>query len=146
MKRLLGLMNLTFLPSGEGAALLVLRVWTGLSMLLLHGLRKAKNLGQDVTGFPDPLGITPQFSHALAVFSEAFCSVLLVIGCFTRFSAVAGFITMAVAFFITKKADLSPQGGELAYVYMACYAVLIIAGPGRYSLDHRMGGHGGNAS
>ena len=146
MKRFLTLINLSFLPSSESAALLLLRVWTGLSMLLLHGWRKAENLGQDVTGFPDPLNITPQFSHALAVFSEAVCSVLLVIGCFTRFSALAGFITMAVAFFITKKAVLTPQGGELAYVYMACYAVLFVAGPGRYSLDHRMAGRGGQAS
>jgi putative oxidoreductase len=140
VKKLLSLFHLSFLPSSGPVALLVLRVWIGLSMLLLHGVGKAQNLGADVRGFPDPLGIGAQASHALTVFGEAAASILLIIGAFTRFAALTGIITMGVAFFMVKKAALGgPQSGELAYLYLGCYVVLFIAGPGRFSLDQRGG-------
>jgi len=140
VKKLLSLFHLSFLPASGPLALFVLRVWIGLSMLLLHGVGKAQNLGADVRGFPDPLGIGAQASHALTVFGEAAASILLIMGIFTRFAALTGIITMGVAFFMVKKAMLSgPQSGELAYLYLGCYVVLFIAGPGRFSLDQRAG-------
>ena len=147
VKKLLALCNFSFLPCNGPMALLLLRVWVGLSMLLLHGWPKALLFGERAQSFPDPLGIGGQASHALAVFGEAFCSVLLVLGVLTRFSAMAGIVTMGVAFFMQKKGALSgAASGELAYVYLACYVVVFVAGPGRFSLDQRLGGGKGGKS
>lgn len=147
MKKLLAFCNFSYLPCNGPVALLLLRVWVGLSMLVLHGWPKAQLFGEGARNFPDPLGIGGQASHALAVFGEAVCSVLLVLGILTRFSAMAGIVTMGVAFFMQKKGMLSgPASGELAYVYLACYVVVFVAGPGRFSLDQRLGGGKGGKS
>jgi putative oxidoreductase len=66
---------------------------------------------------------------------------LLVIGLFTRFAAASLLITMSVAFFLAHKAVLKGQGnGELAFIYLAVYFALFVAGGGRFSLDAKMGG------
>jgi len=43
---------------------------------------------------------------------------------------------MAVAFFIVHQSALSGEhNGELAFIYLAGYVALLIAGPGRFSAD-----------
>ncbi len=87
--------------------------------------------------FPDPLGVGSTVSLALAVLGEVVGSLLIVLGLFTRLSAVLGLITMAVAFFIVHGAKLPPTEGhgEMALLYMGFYAILLFAGAGRFSVD-----------
>jgi putative oxidoreductase len=59
------------------------------------------------------------------------------LGLLGRFAAVGTGITMAVAFFLVHEAKLArgPGSGEMAFVYLAGFVALLIAGPGRFSLD-----------
>ena len=127
-------------PGGEwlkDVGLLVLRVWLGLSMLLLHGWGKVENHGQLVQGFPDPLGVGTALSVNLVVFAEVLCALLLVVGLAARFALVPLIVTMAVAFFVIHGGVLMGEGnGEMAFIYLAGFVALFIAGPGRYSFDH----------
>ena len=117
-------------------ALLVLRVWLGVAMLANHGYDKFTTFGEKSTNFPDPLGVGHATSLALAVFAEFFCSLLLVTGLLTRFAAFVLAVNMAVAFFLVHKGALSGEhSGELAFIYLAGYAGLLMAGPGRFSAD-----------
>ncbi|MCU0783467.1 MAG: DoxX family protein [Verrucomicrobia bacterium] len=117
-------------------ALLVLRAWLGVAMLANHGFDKLTTFGEKSASFPDPLGVGHAMSLALVVFAEFFCSLLLVVGWLTRFGAFVLVINMAVAFFIVHKGGLSGEhSGELAFIYLAGYVVLLIAGPGRFSAD-----------
>jgi putative oxidoreductase len=117
-------------------ALLVLRVWLGVAMLASHGFDKLTTFGDKSASFPDPLGVGHAMSLALVVFAEFFCSLLLVVGLLTRFGAFVLAINMAVAFFIVHKGALSGEhSGELAFIYLAGYVALLIAGPGRFSAD-----------
>jgi putative oxidoreductase len=73
----------------------------------------------------------------LVVFAEVLCALLLVVGLAARFALVPLVVTMAVAFFIIHGGALTGEGnGEMAFVYLAGFVALLIAGPGRYSLDH----------
>ncbi len=137
MHNVLSFLQLNFLPRSVDAGLLVLRLWLGLSMLWLHGRDKLMKFGTLSGKFPDPLGIGTQTSLSLAIFGELVCAALLVIGLFTRFAAVSLIITMCVAFFLVMKANLAPGGpnGELAFIYLAGYVVLLITGAGRFSVD-----------
>jgi len=116
--------------------LLVLRVWLGLSMLLLHGWPKFEGMSAKSASFPDPLGVGPAMSLGLVVFAEVLCALLLVVGLAARVALIPLVVTMAVAFFIIHGGALTGEGnGEMAFVYLAGFVALLIAGPGRYSFD-----------
>ena len=118
-------------------ALLVLRLWIGLEMLLLHGSDKLMHFDKYAAmPFADPFGIGPSASLALSVFAEFFASLLLILGLFTRFGAVVLIINMTVAFVTAHHGALTgAHGGELAFVYLLIYVVIFLAGPGRFSTD-----------
>ncbi len=129
-----------FAPAKNSAsaniALLVLRLWVGLEMLLVHGYDKLQNFKDMSSHFPDPLGIGSTASLGLAVFAEFFASILIVLGLVTRLSALVLGIDMAVAFVCIHKGILTGEhSGELAFLYLLAYVVLFLAGPGRISAD-----------
>ena len=138
MKILQRLLRFDFIPSSVNLGLLALRLWLGLSLLLLHGWGKLSNYQQTAATFPDPLHVGTKLSLGLAIFGEAAGSVLIVLGLFARFGALACAINMAVAFCLVHKLALSGTfNGELAFVYLGGFVALFLAGPGRFSLDAR---------
>ena len=115
--------------------LLLLRVGIGVFMLT-HGYGKLLNLmGSESIQFPDPLGVGGTASLSLAVFAEVFCSVLLILGAFTRIAAVPLLITMLVAAFIAHASDGFGKQ-ELPLIYAIIYVAILIAGPGKYAVDN----------
>ena len=137
---ILRLLQLNFLPRSTDAGLLVLRFWLGLSLLLLHGWSKLRGFSEMSGKFPDLLGVGSAVSLTMAVFGEVVFALLLVLGLLTRFASVVLAITMAVAFFVVHKGVLSgPKNGELAFVYLAGFVALLVAGAGRFSLDAKLG-------
>lgn len=117
--------------------LLLLRLAFGWQMLAFHGWGKAVKLfSGDPTAFADPFGLGPVPSLVLAVFAEALCAFLLVIGLFTRWATVPLIITMVVAVFIVHQGD--PWGDrELGLLYLSGYLAIAVFGPGQYSLDEQ---------
>lgn len=123
------------------AGLLALRLWLGLTMLLHHGLDKAENFDKYATMFPDPLGIGVKPGLALVAFAETVGALLLALGLLTRFGALTLAIDMAVAVFMVHK---NLQAGELAFIYLAGFVALLIAGGGKFSVDKVIFGKGGS--
>ena len=134
------ILHFNFLPRSADAALLILRVWFGGAMALLHGWDKVMNFEKYSSQFIKFLGLSQSVSLGLAIFGELVCAALLVVGLFTRFAALGAAITMGVAFWIGHGGKLSgPQSGEMAFLYLGAYAALFVAGAGRFSLDAKMG-------
>lgn len=134
------LLNLNFIDRSPDIALLVLRVWLGLAMFWLHGWGKLINLINGTSRFSDPLGIGQIPSLILVIFAEVVCALLLVAGVYTRFCALVLAITMSVAFFIAHGAKLSgPGNGELAFIFLAGFVTLVVAGGGRFGFDQKLG-------
>lgn len=116
-------------------ALLFLRATTGAFMLIAHSVPKLNLLfSSGEISFPDPLGIGTFPSLILAIFSEFFCSLLLIFGFLTRASLIPLIITMIVAAFIHHAADTYAQK-EKALLFLVIYVFLFITGPGRYALN-----------
>lgn len=113
--------------------LLFLRVGLG-SMMMTHGWSKLTAFSQKAEFFPDPLGIGNTMSLVLAIFSEFFCSILLVLGLLTRFSAFNLFVTMFVAGVIFHANDGFAKQ-ELALVYGCGFLALMLCGGGGIALD-----------
>ena len=118
--------------------LLFLRATTGL-MLAGHGFGKVSDLFAGNTDFPDPLGIGSVPSMILAAFAEFLCSLLVVVGFKTRYSAIPVVITMLVAAFVFYAADPWDKK-ELPLLYAIPFITLILTGGGRYALDSLLGG------
>ncbi len=118
--------------------LLILRLWFGLEMALMHGLPKLqKLLSPQHNEFFDFLGIGGTASLALAVLGELVCGLLIALGLFTRLSTIPYIITMLVAAFIVHAAD--PWGKMAApLMYVVPALVLLLTGPGKYSLDEKL--------
>jgi putative oxidoreductase len=70
----------------------------------------------------------------------------VIFGLVTRWSALVLAIDMGVAFIGIHKGALSGQGsGELAFMYLMGYVTLLLAGPGRFSVDKALFGKGGSS-
>src|SRR4051812_44803032 len=80
MKKFASILRLDFVPASTDLGLLVLRLWLGLSLLLLHGWTKLSTFQQMAGKFPDPLKIGHQNSLILAIVGEVFCPILIVLG------------------------------------------------------------------
>ena len=127
-----------FVPGSIDLGLLLLRLWTGVSMLALHGWAKLTGFST-ATGFADPFGIGWKGTMALAIVGEVVGSLFLILGLFTRLGALLSGVTMAVAFFIAHGAVLKgEQSGELAFIYLGAYATLFLTGGGRFALDMKL--------
>ena len=115
-------------------AILLLRLVSG-GLMLIHGIPKLNMLlsGGEIQ-FANPLGLGMATSLILAVFAEVFCSILILLGVFTRLATIPLIITMLVAALITHGAD--PFGKkELALMYLTIYVAILLLGSGKFSLS-----------
>jgi putative oxidoreductase len=121
------------------SALLVLRLWLGLAIFFNHGLDKLMHFSDKSGKFPDVIGIGSTASLAFAVFAEVFCGAFVTLGLVTRLAALNLAITMLVAFAKVHQWKLTGEhSGELAFLYLAGFVTLFIAGPGRFSADNAL--------
>ena len=124
-------------------AILLLRLWLG-AMMIYHGYGKVfgniDGFTQGVANMGFPL---PELFAWGAALSEFGGGILLIVGLFTRPSAIFVFITMFVAAFIRHLDD--PFGKkELALTYLVMAIALAITGPGKFSMDRKLFGGGHN--
>jgi putative oxidoreductase len=122
--------------SWPDAALLILRLFFGITMAAAHGWPKLTRFSELQTSFPDPLGVGSLLSLVLVIFAELVCAAAVAAGLFFRLSLIPLVATMGVAAFIIHGQDPF-QKQELALAYLAAYLALFVAGPGRYALDAR---------
>ena len=116
--------------------LLVMRLWLGSAMFFNHGIEKLTHFKDISPNFADPLGIGQPVSLALVMFAEVVGSVLLIMGLLTRFAALMLVIDLFVAFLMVHQSALSGKNsGELAFIYLSGFMVLLITGGGMISLD-----------
>ena len=136
MKALLKRLAVTSARSAD-LGLLLLRLTFGITMAASHGYGKVMNLG-DFSATVASKGIPlASVLGPLAGLGEFLGGVLVAVGLFTRIGAAAILCTMLVAAFHIHAAD--PFGRkELALLYAFASLAILLSGPGRYSLDHRL--------
>ncbi len=118
----------------QDTALLALRLGFGLTMVVAHGIPKLSRLVSGDVQFADPLGIGAVPSLFLAGAAEGVAAGLVAAGLLTRIAAVPVIATMSVAFFVVHGADPFPQQ-EKALLYLVAFSIILVGGPGRFSVD-----------
>jgi putative oxidoreductase len=127
-----------FTPLAINIALLIFRIGVGV-LTIPHGYAKLQAFPQKKDTFMNFLGLGSEVSLALAIFAELICSVLIIVGLFTRFAALSLFITFCVIVFKAHYLDFFGKG-ELGSLYLICYTFLLLVGPGKFSVDKAIGG------
>jgi putative oxidoreductase len=132
------LLSTSYSSGAFNFALLVQRVVTGLLLLIGHGLPKIQNFSELSRNFYDPFRISHRGSLILVILAELFCSMLLVLGLFTRIVAFIIVINLSVAVFIYNSGQ-PLKAVDLGAIYLTSIFTIMIVGPGRISVDGMMG-------
>lgn len=124
-------------PAQVDLGLLVLRLGLGLIMAFSHGWGKLIGFADKSAVFSDPLGVGSVVSLGLTVFAEFFCALAVALGLFTRAAVIPLIVTMMVAAFVIHGADPWSKK-EFAMLYLVPLLTILLAGPGKYSIDHML--------
>ena len=129
--------NLLFPQRDYGAAtsgfLLGMRIFFG-ALFMTHGYIKLVEFETLSLTFPDPIGIGAELSLVLVIFAEFFCSMAFIAGFLFRLTLLPMIFAMGVAFFLAHGGSI--VHGELALIYLGVFLMLLLAGPGDYSVDN----------
>ncbi|HET9452259.1 MAG TPA: DoxX family protein [Aggregicoccus sp.] len=126
------------LTSRASLGLLALRVFAGVA-LMFHGWGKI----QKPFGWMGPEAPVPALLQALAALSEFGGGLALILGLLTPLAMLGVLSTMGVALYThISRGDpfVGRPSWELAGVYFTVAVCMLLAGPGRYSLDAKLFG------
>ncbi|WP_445454181.1 DoxX family protein [Flavobacterium sp. 25HG05S-40] len=137
----------SFQPINVSAGILLIRVVIGV-LMAFYGYQKlinfetmaASDFWAKEVSF---LGMTGKTPLALTVFAEFFCSLLLILGLFTRVALIPLIICMGYIVACVAKFDVIYSGDNgiemnTAFVYFIIYIGILLTGPGNYSLDYKI--------
>jgi putative oxidoreductase len=130
--------SISYSSAAFNIAMLLLRVCFGVVLMVKHGFTKVMNFATLQHTFYNFLGLGPKFSLILILFAEIFCSLLIVLGLFTRWSCIPIIIAMIIVIF-GHDAGKDLVDSELALFYLTAFVTLHFVGPGSISVDGMIG-------
>lgn len=116
-------------------ALLIFRIGIGLSLINTHGLPKLMDIQGAIEHIPDPFGMGGTISVIVAITANIVCASFLVLGLFTRFSALFIMGLTLTGLFMVHWAD-PWKVKDVPYMYSLANALIIMLGAGKYSMDN----------
>jgi len=123
---------------------LILRVVIGASMIIFHSWGKIVGMVNFLNGkhwkFVDTVQMMglplPVLFAIIATLIEFIASILIILGLFTRISAIGLALVMLFAIYLH---IITKTSVELALIYLSVFVFLALAGAGKFSLDARIG-------
>ncbi len=131
------LLSTKYSAGAFNTAMLLLRL-VAAGLMLKHGYDKMVHFDETAKEMINFLGIGQRPTTALVIFAEFFCSLFLIIGLFTRLACIPLIITMIVAVVKAHNSDFMGEG-QTATLFLGCYLVLLLLGPGKVSVDSMIG-------
>lgn len=122
---------------GFHLAALLLRLGFGI-LMIPGGYNKWMSYAEKKDDFMSFMGLGGPVSLALLIFAELICAGLLTLGLFTRLVCVPLIIAMSVALFDAHGGDIFGKG-KMAGLFLMGYVVVLLVGPGKFSMDKLMG-------
>lgn len=121
-----------------------MRLFVGI-MLLQFGIRHLVNYSRMCETFPTVLNMSPECSLIIMIVIELVCSLCIMVGFLTRLNTVPPICAMIGAEYYILH-DMVPNlpvygldstdPGYLPIMFIGIYIYLLIAGPGKISLDY----------
>ncbi len=123
----------TLIDRKLNVSLLILRAFAAIVMIP-HGYQKLLHYSENASEFMNFMGLGGEISYALIICAEFSCAILLLVGLFTRFASIPLIIAMAVAVCKAHNCEIFGDG-QTAFLFLTCFLTVMIAGPGKYSID-----------
>lgn len=125
-----------YLPSTSFHALmLIFRFAISLQLMIAHGLKKIGIGVAEAEHVPNPLLLPESLNSFLAISTNLFFPVLVILGLFTRIAVLPILAVTLTGYFIVHWNDPLPAK-DMPFMYSVCFLLLLILGPGKYSLDY----------
>ncbi len=125
-------------------ARLFMRLFVGI-MFMQFGIRHLVHFSELSSGFPTLLGLAPDTCLIIMIIVELVCSLLIMVGFLTRIATIPPIISMIAAEYYILH-DLLPhisvygiestQPGYLPVMFIGIFLFILLAGPGKISLDY----------
>lgn len=115
-------------------AILVFRILLALELFRVHGMKKFRGNNGKPEVVPNPLGLPAPINNLVATLSDTVVPLLVVLGAFTRLAVLPTIGVTAVGYFVVHRHD-SLEVRDVPYVYTICFLLLLVIGPGSYSID-----------
>jgi putative oxidoreductase len=148
MKKAADIMSRIFLRftgyTYSNMARLFMRLFVGI-MFMQFGIRHLVNYSELSPVFPTIFGMEPQTCLIIMIVIEILCSLLIMVGFFTRLATIPPILSMLAAEYYILH-DLLPHTyiyglnstdpGYLPIMFIGIYLFILLAGPGKISLDY----------
>lgn len=129
-------------------ARLFMRLFTGV-MFMSIGIRQISHFNEIAPDFYSAFGMGSETSLLVLILIEVICSMLIILGLFTRFAVIPPMVSMIVAefamieYYITLglPSVVSMQMGYLPIMFIGIFIFMLLAGPGKISLDYIISVH-----
>lgn len=113
---------------------LLLRGIVGI-LFIPHGWTKLVHFTERSDTFHSFLGLGSTLSLSLCIFAEVVCAFFLLIGLFTRLSAIVLIINTLVILYVNQWNIFANNNADHAAILLIGVVCVLIAGPGKISLD-----------
>ncbi|MFA6246953.1 MAG: DoxX family protein [Mucilaginibacter sp.] len=115
-------------------AILIFRVLLSLELFRVHGMKKFRAKNGQIEKIPNPFHLPEKLNGLLATFSDTVVPLLVTMGICTRLAVMPTIGVTAIGYFIVHKND-SPEIRDVPYIYTICFLLLLVTGPGTFSVD-----------
>lgn len=115
-------------------ALLAFRLLLALELFRVHGMKKFRLENGQQEHVPNPLHLPEKLNGWVATFSDTVVPFLMALGLGTRLAVLPTIGVTAIGYFVVHRKD-SAEVRDVPYMYTLCLLLLLVLGPGRYSID-----------
>lgn len=115
-------------------ALLAFRVLLAFELFRVHGMKKFRLQNGQKEHVPNPLHLPEKLNGLVATFADTVVPFLMALGLFTRLAILPTIGVTAIGYFFVHRKD-SPEVRDVPYMYTLSLLLLLILGPGSYSID-----------
>jgi putative oxidoreductase len=106
-----------------------------IELFRVHGLKKFRQENGEREHVPNPLGLPDKLNGLIATFADTVVPVLLILGVATRVAILPTLVVTAIGYFVVHRED-SLEIRDVPYIYTLSLLLLLVLGPGIYSVDH----------
>jgi len=122
-------------PVSFNFSLLFFRVAVSIELMVAHGLKKLGVGVLQAEQIPNPLHLPEMLNNGFAVAANLVFPLFIIIGLLTRLAILPVLAVTLTGYFILHWND-SLLEKDTPFMYSVSYLLLIILGPGKYSLDY----------